>query len=152
MSNLLDSLLATEASLDHYVTEHDSNAFHAELYSHKFDGQILAMGSYHAFGKGRDVDYTILMKDGEEAKRFFDELGYEFNQAGRYAGDDDRFFTMRKGDVNLIITTDPFIFERNRIAFDIVKALQLTDRDQRVLVHQICREECTHVDGVLVFA
>lgn len=68
-------------------------------------------------------------------------LGYtNCSKSGEnYPGDDHCI--VRKGRMNFIIVTTPTRYEQWKKATDICKALNLTDKADRVVVYQIIRDE-----------
>lgn len=93
------------------------------------------VGSTYILGEGQDMDFAVLVSciaDGMEA---LDLAGYKYT--GGCSGEEDDFFTLRKGDVNVILTADEDFFDNFMSASEICKALQLTSKWQRVAVHRI---------------
>jgi hypothetical protein len=121
--------------------QHDAQKLMSELYSNKLHVRVYGIGSYHAFGDGKDVDYVVGIVDDADKQDLLD-LGFvetspdadpelESGTAG------DHFFTMRRDDVNLIVTKDPQFFDDSIKAFHVVKKLALTSKADRIAVHQI---------------
>lgn len=65
-------------------------------------------------------------------------LAAEFNKEGgeSYTGQTNVFNSWRRGDVNLIVTTDPQFARKHRAANKVCKALNLMAKADRVLVFQ----------------
>lgn len=110
---------------------------------------VIPIGSYHAFGHGADRDCVIdasssLMKLPAVVNALR-EVGYTVTQEATGSGSgNDCFVAMRKEQWNLLVTVDEEFAQNSRKAFDVVRALQLTDKAKRILVHKII------VDGLVL--
>lgn len=140
-----------------------SEVLYQDLYRAKIPGcNVIPIGSYHAFGFGKDKDYVIhiewpvrlpaqpvsLDDPVHNAIEALKDQGYRVTsialdpeEEGSGAGS-DTFTAMRKDDLNLLVTSDRNFAERSKAAFHVVCALQLTRKEDRVRVHQIV------VDGI----
>ena len=89
-----------------------------------------------------DLDAVALVGGNPEAIwRVLEPLGYtNCSKAGESYPEGDHCI-VRKGRMNFIIVTTKVRFEQWRKATDICKALNLTDKAERVVVYQILRDE-----------
>jgi hypothetical protein len=60
--------------------------------------------------------------------------------ATRYDGENDQWGTLRKGNVNLIVTISPKFYDGMKLASEVCTALKLKDKGDRVVVHRIVRD------------
>jgi hypothetical protein len=95
------------------------------------------VGSTYALGQGKDLDVLILTDDMD---RFCNELAFEdFTLEGNaYAA--DGFRSMRKGDVNALVTQDRGFFDRTVLAAEVTKVLRVQTREDRIKVYRVIRE------------
>lgn len=118
----------------------------ADLYKEKLLPSIAPIGSYHAFGEGRDKDFVLYFSPltdmpVDEAVEILESLGYKNNsrtpQNDEDYPEDDHFVAMRKDDINLMVTDDLQFYINSKRAFNVVCGLSLTSKADRILVHQI---------------
>lgn len=108
-------------------------------------------GPYHRIGStytcspaptDTDTDYVVYANALlSEAASTLDDLGFAFD-ASVYPDSDEKWFSakLRLDDgvlVNLIVTDHVSFYENSIKAADVCRALNLLDRKDRVLVHQI---------------
>jgi len=120
----------------------------AHLYAAKVVAAVQPIGSYHAFGEGRDIDFVVLSTGfvtKEEAADALVDVGYVRSSPNgeRYPVSDD-FIAMRMGDFNLLVTDDHAFFVNSKKAFEVVCKLNLTDKADRIVVHQIIVDGGVH--------
>ena len=113
----------------------------AHLYTAKVVAAVQPIGSYHAFGEGEDIDFVVLstLVTKEDAADALVSVGYVLSSPDGEGsgGGSDAFIAMRKGDFNLLVTDDHAFYIDSKTAFEVVCALNLTDKADRIKVHQI---------------
>lgn len=93
------------------------------------------VGSTYALGEGKDIDVVALVPDKVDAQEVIEKAGYQ--HTGHDSGEEDNFTTFRKGDVNLMLTESKKFQDDFLTSTEVVKYLNLTNRDERVGVHRI---------------
>lgn len=94
-----------------------------------------------------DEDYLVLVKDKEAAIAGLKSLGFEFSKDPKTLKEYERmnntaqweFTSLFFGNVNYIVTTSEFFFERFLTATHICKALNLLNKADRVMVFEAVR-------------
>lgn len=94
-----------------------------------------------------DEDFLVLVKDKYTAERTLIDFGFEHPQtkeekeAYMKLGETSEwsFTSLRLGNVNYIVTESPFFFERFLTASHIAKALNLTRKEDRIMVFEAIR-------------
>lgn len=94
------------------------------------------VGSTYILGEGNDVDIMWLVSDYQEATRLLIKDGYEYDKDY----EDDRFASLRKGEVNVIVTAEEERYRNTLIAAEVCKYLKVAERDDRIAVHRIIRD------------
>lgn len=94
------------------------------------------VGSTYILGEGNDVDIMWLVSDYQEATRLLIKDGYEYDKDY----EDDRFASLRKGEVNVIVTAEGLRYRNTLIAAEVCKYLKVWERDDRIAVHRIIRD------------
>lgn len=81
-----------------------------------------------------DEDYLVLVhKLNADLFSRLKELGFE---GGRKHRDDDVFYSVRKGDINLIITDRQDFFDRFMLATEMAKSFNLKTKPERITLFQ----------------
>ena len=66
---------------------------------------VSLVGSMYIHGEGKDYDYVVCVPGREVAREaLVDDLG--FTATGDGSGEDDEFWTFRKGEINVMLTED----------------------------------------------
>lgn len=86
-----------------------------------------------------DVDYLVHV-DTSWATEYVGAHLAAFMNCGEYDTADGAWAAVRKGDLNIIVTTDAQFYNLFGRATEVCKALQLVHKDQRVAVCQIVRD------------
>jgi len=102
--------------------------------------RCLLTGSTAIYGKGNDVDYIVLVED---VNKYIDD-----KVAGGWAGGpgyrDSDFVSLRKDDVNLLVTKQQWLFDAFSVAtttaMAMVKALPQDNKEARVRLFETIRE------------
>ena len=84
-----------------------------------------------------DEDWVVLIKHNDAMREFEKVLvldgwlicGKDYEEAKRI---DSTFKSYRKGEINLILTRNPLIYERYKFATRLCKFLNITDKAQRI--------------------
>jgi len=117
------------------------NRLYSMLYKNKLQYNVIPIGSWHAFGEGRDIDYVLWnmspVENIHDSVAALMDLGFEITTEGGYEIDEDEFVCMRKDDINLMVTHDQEFAENSALAFRIVQALDLREKADRIKVHRI---------------
>lgn len=116
------------------------NRLYAGLYAAKLQYNVIPIGSWHAFGEGRDIDYVVWNMSPTETIHdsiaALTDIGFDVTLS-EYICDDDVFVCMRMDDINLMVTHDQDFAEKSALAFQLVRALDLREKADRIKVHQI---------------
>lgn len=114
--------------------------------------EFCQIGSSVYLPEPKDVDYIVRVggaNDGSDhVAAFCGELninGWEF--CGEYTETLNGWNSIRKGDVNLIVTSDPAQFNAYRGAMEVCRALHLTKKSDRRLVCRIIRDDMSAEDA-----
>jgi hypothetical protein len=89
-------------------------------------------------GQGEDLDIVVLCADPGATlplKMRMEEAGYR--ATGGESGEDDEFTTLRKGDVNVMLTVDEDWWWNFVKSAEVCKALHLRYKWERVAVHRV---------------
>jgi hypothetical protein len=76
-----------------------------------------------------DIDYAVLVDDIHKAESYLSGQGWAY---GGSAGDDDRFASYKKDNINVILMTDPLYYNRFLAATEIAKKLNLLKKEDRI--------------------
>lgn len=92
-----------------------------------------------------DVDYAVLLAPSMDKGLVEQFCQVELNEKHgfEHCSDydiDGSWRAMRRGDLNLMVTSDAAWFERYLTAMEVCKALRLTKKDDRILVCMIVRD------------
>lgn len=79
-----------------------------------------------------DEDTLVLTEDKEELVEILVELG--FKKEGAYITGDTNFLSLRKGDLNLIVTDNKSWYEKFLIATAVCKELNVMKKEHRCCV------------------
>lgn len=91
--------------------------------------------------EAKDVDFAVLLDEGQNAMRYVDNLAINgWDRCGEYDIDKGTWSSVRKGNINLMITHDLVFYGGYLKATEVCKALNLRDKDQRILVCMIVRD------------
>lgn len=115
-------------------------ALRSELYKNKIMGSLTPIGSYFAFGAGRDMDAVLLVPQPEltSAAISLVELGFSPTQGDEGSGaGGDHFEAYRRDRWNILLTSTVKFAIDSRKAFEIVKLLNLREKQDRINVHKI---------------
>lgn len=94
------------------------------------------VGSTYILGEGNDIDIMWLVSDYTEATRLLIKEGYVYDKDY----EDDRFASLRKDDVNIIVTAETDRYNNTLVACEVCKYLKVAARDDRIAVHRIIRD------------
>lgn len=108
---------------------------------------VVGSAIYHP--EPKDLDFLVLTKhasfiggttgDGNGAARW--AFGEEWlTIGGRYDDQTDKWGSIRKDDVNLIVTVDPEWFKRAKLANEVCAALKLMDKGDRIVTYRVIRD------------
>lgn len=88
----------------------------------------------------QDVDFAVLTAGGarEDFLRLVGE-GWE-DCAEQYDLQDGTWGSVRRGDINLMITSDKAWYDRYKLAMEVCKALRLTEKKDRIAVCRVVRD------------
>lgn len=87
---------------------------------------------------GRDEDWIVLADDLSEATNILMRNGFGPDAQKLYGNTE--FVSFRKGQLNLIVTEQRWLYDRYVIATDVAKQLNLRSRADRVRLFQTIRE------------
>lgn len=102
--------------------------------------RVNIVGSTYILGAGKDIDVLVLCENKHDTLNVSGVVnsGWALETDEKYEGSE--FFSIRKGDVNLLLTDDEEFFDGFAMAAEVCKYLKLADRAQRVAVHRIIRD------------
>lgn len=98
------------------------------------------VGSQYILGTGADTDMLWHVTSKDEAALYLSEHGYHRDCAAAYDKEGTEFYSFRKADINVIVTSDGGWFLDFLTAAKVCKYLKLTDKEQRKGVHRIVRD------------
>lgn len=89
-----------------------------------------------------DVDFAVLLKDGEDALRYLSELAVQgWSHCGEeYDTQHGTWGAVRRDNLNLMVTHDRAWFERYKVAMQVCKVLRLTNKEDRIAVCRVVRD------------
>jgi hypothetical protein len=97
----------------------------------------------------KDVDFLVLCKgdvvgmleaDDEDVPRHAFGEGWDNGGSNALDADGDQWGSIRRGDVNLILTTDGGWYARSVQASEVCVALQLTEKFDRIVAYRVVRD------------
>lgn len=89
------------------------------------------------YGEGEDIDWLVWFDTEQEESEFILQLiDAGFTTNGTQGYDPDMFVSYKKGTENFILTSNATFFERFLLARNLCQALNLTDKNDRITVHQ----------------
>lgn len=97
------------------------------------------VGSSYALGEGNDIDIVIYTAMRETTEFTMRSTGWVVTQDGfeGSGGDAGEFTAFRKDEFNAMVTNDLKFFESFVVAAEATKALKLTNRIDRVILHRV---------------
>lgn len=108
---------------------------------HKFVEEVLLYGSRYVGGAAvtpeSDTDILVLAPKGlaEILAITLRDQGFSSDMTEIYDG--SGFHSFRKGDLNVILVLDRDWFVRAQTAMEVCRVLQLTNKEHRILVHDV---------------
>lgn len=93
------------------------------------------VGSTYIQGTGQDFDVLHLVDSIDDAKAALLDDGFVLE--GEESYDTSTFYSLRKGEVNALITADHDFYGGFIRAANVCRYLAVTDKAQRVAVHRI---------------
>jgi len=82
-----------------------------------------------------DDDYVVLAKQGWSKE--LEDKGFTYTPTDVEYDSMGEFTSVRKGDINYIVTENPVFFERFRAATELAKTLNLQNKNERVRLFQL---------------
>lgn len=104
------------------------------------------VGSTFILGKGADVDVLLLVSSTLNALHKVQNAGYAPDCTTHYAGAD--FHSLRKGDVNLILTESGSYFRGFVKAAKVCKLLKVADKPMRIAIHDLIRDDIEPIEDI----
>lgn len=104
------------------------------------------VGSVYIVGEGNDIDVLVLVDD--LPSKSWDRLrmhGFEHSSSGAentYPICAGGFESFRKKDINLLVVDQLSTFMSWKMSAEVCKALNLSNRTDRVIVHRIIMDSC----------
>lgn len=83
-----------------------------------------------------DYDVVALVDSLQKINELRDELGFDY---GGSLAHDAEYHSLRRGDLNLILTLDNRDFDMFKLATRVSKVLNVTDKKKRVLLFEAIR-------------
>jgi hypothetical protein len=105
--------------------------------------QLVGSACYHK--EPKDVDFLVQVEPLDPLEEPSFPYRWAFGNGwavpeGEYDDQDGRWYAMRKGDINLIITSDPAWYDRAVIANSVCHLLELQSKRDRVAVYRLLRD------------
>ncbi len=98
------------------------------------------VGSTYTLGKGRDVDFAVLVDNQFHFQEQPDWLVGDWVREGADVYEGNVFTSYRQGDINIIVMHDRDTYQKFLTAMEVCKMLKLQKRRERVLVCRIVRD------------
>jgi hypothetical protein len=100
---------------------------------------IVGSAIYHP--EPADVDFLVHVC----GETFISDARWAFGSdwtvlGGRYDNQNDKWGSIRKANVNLIVTTDGAWYERAKLANEVCVALKLMDKGDRIVAYRVIRD------------
>lgn len=118
------------------------NLYDAQVFLNRNFGipseQVALVGSTYSLGHGNDLDILVL-GDMYALSNTLEGMGWTRETLFIHYDNTD-FISLRKDNVNLLLTDDQEFFERFKLAAEVCKVLNLADRRARILVHRVVRD------------
>ena len=119
----------------------DDLASAVEYVSGLYKGTLVeGTGSVYTNGTGADLDVLVLSLDPTPLLK----NGFIPCCADGYGGD---FRAYRNGDINVILVGDPDFLRRWQIAAKVCRYLGTFNKEQRALIHTMCKYNLTHEEA-----
>ena len=87
-----------------------------------------------------DIDYVICSRDKDPTKlvEFVQSVGFKNSLADQaeYGLDEEGFYCLRRGSINLIVTGEYYFYEKFVVATKLAKKLNLLKKEQRIALFQ----------------
>lgn len=103
------------------------------------DSALIGSAAYLPAELVQDVDFAVLVK-AQDAVEYAGFLGPEWPLCGDYDTQAGEWCAVRRGNLNLMLTTNRGFFERYRTAMEVCKALGLKSKQHRIAVCAIVRD------------
>lgn len=104
----------------------------------------IGSSTYHS--DANDVDIMVMVPDKQAYMELCHALGFSYApNANEYPGE---WESMKKGDLNLLITADSDYYYASRTASDVCRALKLKTRKERVIVHRVIVDKMRHQEAI----
>lgn len=111
------------------------------LANHEAVEDFCVAGSAIYHPEPKDLDFLVLATGSSFMTDARWAFGSDWTVVGsRYDDQTDKWGSIRKGDVNLIVTVDPEWFQRAKIANEVCAALKLMDKGDRIVVYRVVRD------------
>lgn len=98
------------------------------------------VGSTYTLGKGRDVDFAVLVDNQFHFQEQPDWLVGDWVREGADVYEGNVFASYRQGDINVIVMHNRDTYQKFLTAMEVCKMLKLQTRKERVLVCRIVRD------------
>lgn len=100
--------------------------------------RVALVGSVACLDQGNDVDVLFLVEHLDDAIKHLEAAQFKGLDNPQYPI--DKWTSMKREDLNVLLTDDPLFFHGFVVSTAVCKALRLTSRDDRVKVHDIVRD------------
>lgn len=104
---------------------------------------LIGSALYLPAEKCADVDFAVMLTDGNDAMQWCSALmshDQTWSACGDYDSDSGTWFSVRRGDLNLMVTHDRAFYDRYLTAMEVCKALRLEKKEHRIAVCRIVRD------------
>lgn len=95
-------------------------------------------------GSAHDIDFAVMLAEGTGATELATELTQEYPNpwfaCGEYDADAGTWCSVRRGNLNLMLTHDRAFFDGYVKAMEVCKVLRLESKDQRIAVCKVVRD------------
>lgn len=92
------------------------------------------VGSSYILGSGEDIDCLLLVSNLQSATESAQLCGYE--KEGGESYDTSTFYSLRKGDLNILLTEDLSFYSGFKASADVCRFLKVANKPDRIAVHR----------------
>mgnify|MGYP001236544418 CR=1 FL=1 len=122
------------------ATIDEGNAFLCTL-SSVAAWRLIGSAQYLPADQVNDVDFAVLLQSELDPARYATNLqDTGWGKCSEYDQTTGLWFAVRRGDLNLMLTSDPGFYEKYLLAMEVCQGLRLAEKAQRVAVCAIVRD------------
>lgn len=103
--------------------------------------RLIGSAQYLPEAQVNDVDFAVLLQPALDPARYatsLEETGW--GKCSEYDQTTGLWFAVRRGDLNLMLTSDPEFYEKYLRAMEVCQGLRLAEKAHRIVVCSIVRD------------